>query len=145
MGGGGGSTTKKIMPPGKTLDVLCLFCSFSKHVQNGRFCAEFGQKCVFKKRTKKIMIFAFFDLFCSFLFAPDLVDKLSSNREQKNFMRHWQSSISIRCVIRPFLASQDLIVDMIFEWLEFFVEVQTEKRKSTTKKSKNKKYRGLNI
>ena len=27
-GGGGGPTTKKIMPPGKTLDVLCLFCSF---------------------------------------------------------------------------------------------------------------------
>ena len=25
---GGGPTTKKIMPPGKTLDVLCLFCSF---------------------------------------------------------------------------------------------------------------------
>ena len=26
-----------------------LFCSFSKHVQNRRFCVEFGQKCVQKK------------------------------------------------------------------------------------------------
>ena len=26
--GGGGPTTKKIMPPGKTQDVLSLFCSF---------------------------------------------------------------------------------------------------------------------
>ena len=30
------------------------------------------------------MIFVFFDLLCSFfLFLPDLVDKMSSNREQK--------------------------------------------------------------
>ena len=46
-------TTKKIMPPGKPQDVLCLFCSFlfffTKHVQNRRFCAKFGQKCVLKK------------------------------------------------------------------------------------------------
>ena len=64
-GGGGGPTTKKIMPPGKTQDVLCLFCSFSKHVQNRRFCAQFGQKVKMcpQKRTKKIMIFVFFDLF----------------------------------------------------------------------------------
>ena len=30
-----------------------LFCSFSKHVQNRRFCAEFGQKCVLKKEQKR--------------------------------------------------------------------------------------------
>ena len=30
-------------------------------------------------------------------------------------IRHLQDSIGIRCVIRQFLASQDLIVDMIFE------------------------------
>ena len=48
-----------------------------------------------------------------------------------------------KCVIRQFVASQDLIVDMIFEWLEFLVEVQTEKnRKSTTKNpKKTEKYR----
>ena len=45
--------------------------------------------------------------------------------------------IGIECVIRQFLASQDLIVDMIFEWLEFLVEVQTEKnRKANTKNRK---------
>ena len=31
---GGGPTTKKIMPPGKTQDVLCLFCSFFVLFQN---------------------------------------------------------------------------------------------------------------
>ena len=37
-----------------------------------------------QKRTKKIMIFVFFDLLCSFLlFLPDLVNKMSSNRGQK--------------------------------------------------------------
>ena len=44
--------TKNIMPLGKSQDVLCLFCSFSKHVQNRRFCAEFCQKCVLKKNKK---------------------------------------------------------------------------------------------
>ena len=57
------------------------------------------------------------------------------------FIRHSQGFIGIKCVIRQFLAFQDLSVDMIFEWLEFLVEVQTEKnRKSTTtyrKKPKN--------
>ena len=41
--------------------VFFFFFFFSKHVQNRRFCAKFGQK-----RTKKIMIFVFYDLFCSF-------------------------------------------------------------------------------
>ena len=60
-----------------------LFCSFSKHVQNRRFCAQFGQKCVLKKRTKKIMIFVFFDLFCTFLsFLPDFVNKMSSENKK---------------------------------------------------------------
>ena len=53
------------------------------------------------------------------------------------FKRHLQSFLGIKCFIRQFLASQDLIVDMIFEWLEFLVELQTEKnRKSTTKNRK---------
>ena len=53
------------------------------------------------------------------------------------FIRHLQGFLGVMCVIRQFLASQDLIVDMIFEWLEFLVEVQTEKhRKSTTKNRK---------
>ena len=52
-----------------------------------------------------------------------------------------QGSIYIRCDIRQFLASHDLIVDMIFEWLEFLVEeflveVLTEK----TENAKPKKY-----
>ena len=43
-------------------------------------------------------------------------------------MRHLQGFIGIKCVIRQFLASKDLIVGMIFEWLEFLVEVQNEKK-----------------
>ena len=62
------------------------------------------------------------------------------------FIRHLQGFIGIKYVIRQFLASQDLIVDMIFECVEFLVEVQTEKnRKSTTKNrkrpEKTEKYR----
>ena len=53
------------------------------------------------------------------------------------FKRHLQNFLGIKCFIRQFLASQDLIVDMIFEWLEFLVELQTEKnRKSNTKNRK---------
>ena len=59
------------------------------------------------------------------------------------FIRHLQGFIGIKCVIRHFLASQDLIVDMIFEWLEFLVEVQTEKTEKVPQKTekKPKKYR----
>ena len=43
-------------------------------------------------------------------------------------------------LIRQFLASQDLIMDMIFEWLEFLVEVQTGKKpKKYHKKPKKPK------
>ena len=52
------------------------------------------------------------------------------------FLRHLQGSIGIKCVTKQFLASQDLIVDMIFEWLEFLVEVQTEKYRKTREKPK---------
>ena len=80
--GGGGPTTKKIVPSGKTQDVL-FFLFFFKTRSNSTFFAEFGQKVVLKKRTSKIMIFVFSDLFCSFLlFLPDLVNKMSSNGEQ---------------------------------------------------------------
>ena len=79
--GGGGPTTKKIMPPVKTQDVLCLFCSFLKYVQNRRFCAKFGQKCGHffshknvdtffhkkeQKRSRFLSFLIFFVLFCSF-------------------------------------------------------------------------------
>ena len=84
-GGGGGSNNKKDHAAGKTLRVLCLFCSFlfffSKHVQNRRFCAKFGQKCVLKKGQKD-HDFCLFDLFCSFCRIL-----LSSNREQKRTKR----------------------------------------------------------
>ena len=70
VGRGEGGPTKKIMPPGKTKDVLRLFCSFSKYLQSRRFCAQ--------KRTKNIVFFAFFDLFCCFCRISS-----KSNREQK--------------------------------------------------------------
>ena len=63
------------MPPGKSQDVLCLFCSFSKYVKNRRFCAEFGQKCALKKKKKKktkqkrlwfLSFLIFIVLFCCF-------------------------------------------------------------------------------
>ena len=39
---------------------------------------------------------------------------------------------------RHFLASQDLTVDMIFEWLEFLGEVETEKNRKIPKNRKKK-------
>ena len=69
--GGGGPTTKKIMPPGKTQDALCLFCSFlfffKTRSKSTVLCRIWSKMCP-QKRTKKIMIFVFFDLLCSFLF-----------------------------------------------------------------------------
>ena len=45
-------------------------------------------------------------------------------------------------VIRQFSVSQVLIFDMIFEWLEFLVKVQTKKsRKYHKNRQKTKKYR----
>ena len=64
-GKGGGPTTKKIMPPGKTQDVLYLFCSFLfffKTRSKSTFLCRIWSKMCPQKRTKKIMIFAFFDL-----------------------------------------------------------------------------------
>ena len=65
-------------------------------------------------------------------------------------MRHLQGFIGIKCVIRQFMASQDLIDEIIFEWLEFLVEVQTQKTENVSQKTekyrksrkipKNKKY-----
>ena len=49
---GGGSNNKKDHAAGKNPRFPLSFCSFSKHVQNRRFCAEFGQKCVLKKEQK---------------------------------------------------------------------------------------------
>ena len=67
---GGGPTTKKIMPPGKIQDVLCLSCSFlffSKTPSKSTFLCRIWSKMCPQKRTKKIMIFVFlifFVLFC---------------------------------------------------------------------------------
>ena len=66
LGGGGGPTTKKIMPPGKTQDVLCLFCSFLfffKTRSKSTFLCPIWSKMCPQKRTKKIMILVFFDLY----------------------------------------------------------------------------------
>ena len=59
------------MPPGKPQDVLCLFCSFLfffKTRSKSTFLCRIWSKMCPQKRTKKIMIFVFFDLLCSFLF-----------------------------------------------------------------------------
>ena len=67
-GGGGAPTTKKIiLPPGKlkNQDVLCLFCSFLKHLKNRRFCAVsdgFGLQNANKNDKEKIVCFNFFVL-----------------------------------------------------------------------------------
>ena len=62
-GGGGGPATKKNMLPGKLQDVLCLFCSFLFFFKT-RSKSTF--LCVSSKKNKKIVIFVFFDLVCSF-------------------------------------------------------------------------------
>ena len=54
------------------------------------------------------------------------------------FIRHLQDFSGTKCVIRQFLPSQDLIVDIIFEWLEFLVEVQTEKTEKVPQKTEKK-------
>ena len=55
-GGGGVQQQKRSCrreKPKMSFVFFVLFCSFSKHVQNRRFCAEFGQKCVLKKEQKR--------------------------------------------------------------------------------------------
>ena len=59
------------------------------------------------------------------------------------FVRHSQGSVGIECVIGQFLASQDHIVDTIFEWLEFLVEVQTKKKPKKYHEKKTEKNRTL--
>ena len=76
------------MPPGKTQDVLCLFCSFLlffKTRSKSTFLCQIWSKMCPQKKNKKYLDFCLFYLFCSFLFfLPDLVYKMSSNREQKD-------------------------------------------------------------
>ena len=55
-----------------------------------------------------------------------------------SFYKTFAGLLGIKCVIRQFLASQDLIVDMIFEWLEILVEVQTERNRESTTKNRKK-------
>ena len=114
---GGGSNNKKDHAAGKNprcpLSFLFFFCSFSKHVQNRRFCAEFGQKCVLKKKTKKIMIFVFFDFLCSFLFFFVLFccfcriwltkcPQTENKKEQKRLCRRENRKMSfVFCVVGP--------------------------------------------
>ena len=94
--GGGGPTTKKIMPPGKTQDVLCLFCSFLfffKTCSKSTFLCRIWSKMCPQKRTKKIMMFVFLIfsvLFCSFF----RINKMSSNREQKTSRRRENRKMS---------------------------------------------------
>ena len=59
-----------------------------------------------------------------------------------SFYETFTGLLGIKCVIRQFFASQDLIADMIFEWLEFLVEVQTKKTEKVPQKTeKTEKYR----
>ena len=90
FGGGGGSNNKKDHAAGKNPRCPLSYCSFLfffKTRSKSTFLCRIWSKMCPQKRTKKIMIFVFFDfyvLFCSFLlFLPDLVNKMSSNREQK--------------------------------------------------------------
>ena len=93
----------------------------------------------------------FFGYFRFFRFWPILTDLTGSCNEWFllviiAFIRHLQGFTGIKCVIRQFLASLDLIVDMIFESLELLVVVQTEKKPKKyhkkPKKTKNtEKYR----
>ena len=58
VGGGGGGVQQQKRScrrekPKMSFVFFVLFCSFSKHVQNRRFCVEFGQKCVLKKEQKR--------------------------------------------------------------------------------------------
>ena len=57
-------------------------------------------------------------------------------------MRHLLGFIGTSRDTRQFLASQDLIVDMIFECLEFLVEVRTEENRIKNEKvpQKTEKY-----
>ena len=81
---GGGSNNKKDRAAGKNLRCPLSFLFFFKTRSKSTFLCRIWSKMCPQKRTKKIMIFVFFDLLCSFLlFLPDLVNKMSSNREQK--------------------------------------------------------------
>ena len=85
--GGGGSNNKKDHAAGKNLRCPLSFLFFFKTRSKSTFLCRIWSKMCPQKRTKKIMIFVFlifYVLFCSFLlFLPDLVNKMSSNREQK--------------------------------------------------------------
>ena len=63
---------------------LCLFlfyCFFFKAHSKSTFLCQIWSKICPQKRLKNIMSF------CLFLFLPDLVNKMSSNREQKRSCR----------------------------------------------------------
>ena len=68
---GGGSNNKKDHAAGKNLrcplSFLFFFVLFQNTFRIDVFCRIWSKMCP-QKRTKKIMIFVFFDLLCSFLF-----------------------------------------------------------------------------
>ena len=82
-GGGGVQQQKRSCRREKPRMSFVFFVLFQNTFKIDVFVPNLVKMCP-QKRTKKIMIFVFFDLFCSFLlFLPDFVNKMSSNREQK--------------------------------------------------------------
>ena len=84
--GGGGSTTKDHAAgknPRCPLSFLFFFVLFQISLKIDVFVPN-SVKNVSSKKNRKIMIFVFFVLFCAFLlFLLGLVNKMSSNGEQK--------------------------------------------------------------
>ena len=93
-GGGWGPTTSKIMPPGKTQMSFFLF-----------FFETFNIDVLVSSKVnkKKVMSFVFFIFLWSFLFIlPDLVNDMSSSREQKRSYRWDNHTMSfVLFVVKP--------------------------------------------
>ena len=94
--GGGGVQQKKIMfreNPKMSFAFLFFFVLFQSTFKMNVLVPNLV-KSVFQKRTEKIMVFAFFDLFCSVNFFVALVNKMYSNREQKKQKDHATGKIA---------------------------------------------------
>ena len=101
--GGGGSNNKKDHAAGKNPRCPLSFLFFFKTRSKSTFLFRIWSKMCPQKRTKKIMIFVFFDFLCSFcsflLFLPDLVNKIKNvlkQRTKKNKKDHAARKIA-RC------------------------------------------------
>ena len=92
------------------------FFSFSKHVQNRRFCAEFGQKCVLKNEKDHdfcpFRSFLFFFLFF-LLFLPDLVKKCPQKKNRKN-KKYYAAGKITRCPLSFLLLDPPPIVILAY-------------------------------